>query len=247
MGAALYGVLFEEFREPTQRQEVVGSLVTHVGSGVGTKPGAEDAALSVFCGIAEKKARGKRHRGGWSGGASAVHTVPDEHVGSLACRGFVGCSYCLQDDSPLPLVEARGEDEGHREGGGLRARVSSRDDACSLWFGLPVIFLTRAPPRQIQVRHTRRAPDQVGGVQDRSSRTRVWDQRLLLPCLLLHRPLLLHAVQVRHLQVLRFEELVREWRCHCDRVRHCTGFHRVERAARRQPRGHIEARNSALN
>ena len=60
MGAALYGVLFEEFREPTQRQEVVGSLVTHVGSGVGTKPGEVDAALRVFCGIAEKKkARGK--------------------------------------------------------------------------------------------------------------------------------------------------------------------------------------------
>lgn len=55
LGAELYGVLFEEFREPMQRQEVVGSLVTHVGSGVGAKPEEVDAALQVFCGIAEKR------------------------------------------------------------------------------------------------------------------------------------------------------------------------------------------------
>jgi len=54
LGVTLYEVLFEEFHEPMQRQEVVGSLVTHVGSGVSVKSGEVDAALRVFCGIVDK-------------------------------------------------------------------------------------------------------------------------------------------------------------------------------------------------
>ena len=53
LGAALYALLFAEFAEPMQRQEVVGSLVTHVGSGVGVQPAEVDAALRVFCGLVE--------------------------------------------------------------------------------------------------------------------------------------------------------------------------------------------------
>ena len=54
LGVTLYEILFEEFHEPMQRQEVVGSLVTHVGSGVSVKSGEVDAALRVFCGIVDK-------------------------------------------------------------------------------------------------------------------------------------------------------------------------------------------------
>ncbi|KAL3790149.1 hypothetical protein HJC23_009586 [Cyclotella cryptica] len=55
MGVTLYEVLFEEFKEPMQRQEVVGSLVTHVGAGVGTRQSEVDAAMSVFSSIVSKK------------------------------------------------------------------------------------------------------------------------------------------------------------------------------------------------
>ena len=59
LGVALYEVLFWEFAEPMQRQEVVGSLVTHVGSGVGVKPGEVDAALRAFCGIVDGEGTGE--------------------------------------------------------------------------------------------------------------------------------------------------------------------------------------------
>ena len=55
LGVTLYEILFEEFKEPMQRQEVVGSLVTHVASGVGVKQGEVDAALRVFSSIIDKK------------------------------------------------------------------------------------------------------------------------------------------------------------------------------------------------
>ncbi|KAL7552476.1 hypothetical protein ACHAWF_016165 [Thalassiosira exigua] len=59
LGVALYEILFREFAEPMQRQEIVGSLVTHVGSGlvgggkVGGGSGEVDAALRAFCQIVE--------------------------------------------------------------------------------------------------------------------------------------------------------------------------------------------------
>jgi len=55
LGVTLYEILFEDFHEPLQRQEIVGSLVTHVGSGVGVNSNEVDAALRVFCCIADKK------------------------------------------------------------------------------------------------------------------------------------------------------------------------------------------------
>jgi len=51
LGVTLYQLLFHEFWEPMQRQEVVGSLVTHVGSGVGVKVKEVDAAMRVFSNI----------------------------------------------------------------------------------------------------------------------------------------------------------------------------------------------------
>ncbi|KAL3799645.1 hypothetical protein ACHAW5_004516 [Stephanodiscus triporus] len=68
LGVTLYEVLFEEFREPMQRQEIVGSLVTHVGSGVSARSSEVDAALRVFCGIVDGRARG----GGGEDGAVAL-------------------------------------------------------------------------------------------------------------------------------------------------------------------------------
>jgi len=51
-GASSNGaVLFAEFEEPMQRQDVVGSPITGVGSGVNVKPAEVDAALRVFCNI----------------------------------------------------------------------------------------------------------------------------------------------------------------------------------------------------
>ena len=58
LGVTLYEVLFDEFSEPMHRQEIVGSLVTHVGSGVNVNPAEVDAALRVFCGIIDKSADG---------------------------------------------------------------------------------------------------------------------------------------------------------------------------------------------
>ena len=55
LGVTLYGVLFEEFSEPMQRQEIVGRLVTHVGSGVNVNMGEVDSALRVFCSIVDKR------------------------------------------------------------------------------------------------------------------------------------------------------------------------------------------------
>jgi Fanconi anemia group D2 protein len=55
LGVTMYELLFEIFREPMQRQEVVGSLVTHVGSGVSVKSSEVDAALRAFCGIVNTK------------------------------------------------------------------------------------------------------------------------------------------------------------------------------------------------
>ena len=60
LGVTLYELLFEEFNEPMQRQEIVGSLVTHVGGGVGVKAGEVDAAMRVFsCIIDGKKKKGR--------------------------------------------------------------------------------------------------------------------------------------------------------------------------------------------
>lgn len=64
LGVTLYEVLFEEFREPMQRQEIVGSLVTHVGSGVSARSSEVDAALRVFCGIVDGRARGGKGEDG---------------------------------------------------------------------------------------------------------------------------------------------------------------------------------------
>jgi len=55
LGVTLYGILFEEFNEPMQRQEIVGRLVTHVGSGVNVNMGEVDSALRVFCSIVDKR------------------------------------------------------------------------------------------------------------------------------------------------------------------------------------------------
>ena len=55
LGVTLYEVLFEEFKEPMQRQEVVGSLVTHVGAGVGSRQSEVDAAMRVFSSIVSKR------------------------------------------------------------------------------------------------------------------------------------------------------------------------------------------------
>jgi hypothetical protein len=77
-------VLFEEFRDPMQRQEVVGSLVTHVGSGVSVGSSEVDAALRVFCGIIDNDKTKRRAASVGRVGSSAVRAVPDEHVGSPA-------------------------------------------------------------------------------------------------------------------------------------------------------------------
>ncbi len=58
LGVTLYEILFEEFPEPMHRQEIVGCLVTHVGSGVNINPSEVNAALRVFCGIIDKSADG---------------------------------------------------------------------------------------------------------------------------------------------------------------------------------------------
>jgi len=58
LGVTLYEILFEEFPEPMHRQELVGSLVTHVGSGVNVNPSEVNAALRVFCGIVDKSKDG---------------------------------------------------------------------------------------------------------------------------------------------------------------------------------------------
>ena len=79
LGVTLYGVLFEEFRDPMQRQEVVGSLVTHVGSGVSVGSSEVDAALRVFCGIIDNDKTKRR--------AASVGGV-DCEVGALALRPF---------------------------------------------------------------------------------------------------------------------------------------------------------------
>lgn len=42
-------------KAPMQRQEVVGSLVTHVGSGVGSKQSEVDAAMRTFSAIISNK------------------------------------------------------------------------------------------------------------------------------------------------------------------------------------------------
>ena len=82
LGITLYEVLFDEFKgksfreielfvklkygphisnatfliiEPMQRQEVVGSLVTHVGAGVGSKQSEVDGAMLVFSSITSRK------------------------------------------------------------------------------------------------------------------------------------------------------------------------------------------------
>ena len=55
LGITLYEILFEEFNEPMQRQEIVGRLVTHVGSGVNVNMGEVDSALRVFCSIVDKR------------------------------------------------------------------------------------------------------------------------------------------------------------------------------------------------
>ncbi|KAL7541555.1 hypothetical protein ACHAXR_011033 [Thalassiosira sp. AJA248-18] len=78
LGVTLYQILFQEFGEPMQRQEIVGALVTHVGSGVGMKcMGEVDAALKVFCGIVDtikkKKSSGRKK---------------DEEDGAMALRPF---------------------------------------------------------------------------------------------------------------------------------------------------------------
>ena len=39
LGITLYQILFEEFGDAMQRQEIVGRLVTHVGSGLTTGSG----------------------------------------------------------------------------------------------------------------------------------------------------------------------------------------------------------------
>jgi Fanconi anemia group D2 protein len=51
LGVTLYDVLFSEFKEPMQRQEVVGSLATHVGAGVGSRQSEVDAAMRAFSSI----------------------------------------------------------------------------------------------------------------------------------------------------------------------------------------------------
>ena len=60
LGITLYQILFEEFGDAMQRQEIVGRLVTHVGSGLtagsgGGGNGEVDAALRVFCAIVDRK------------------------------------------------------------------------------------------------------------------------------------------------------------------------------------------------
>eukprot|EP00985_Skeletonema_marinoi_P011398 scaffold5417_cov136-Skeletonema_marinoi.AAC.4 len=48
LGVTLYEVLFEDFKDPMQRSDVVSSLVTHICSGVGVKEAEVDAAMRVF-------------------------------------------------------------------------------------------------------------------------------------------------------------------------------------------------------
>lgn len=85
LGVILYEILFEEFKEPMQRQEIVGSLVTHVGSGVGEKHSEVDAAMRVFSSIVEKK--------GGDGG--------EEECGATALRPFTPFLTSLLDHLSL--------------------------------------------------------------------------------------------------------------------------------------------------
>jgi len=83
LGITLYTILFEEFSEPMQRQEIVGSLVTHVGSGVGVNGGEVDAALRVFCNIVDKMSASTTST------AKGVNgTVGKEESGAMALRPF---------------------------------------------------------------------------------------------------------------------------------------------------------------
>ncbi|KAL3808327.1 hypothetical protein ACHAXA_004056, partial [Cyclostephanos tholiformis] len=72
LGVTMYEILFEIFREPMQRQEIVGSLVTHVGSGVSVKSSEVDAALRVFCGIVDTKRATGGGNGNGEDGATAL-------------------------------------------------------------------------------------------------------------------------------------------------------------------------------
>ena len=55
LGGFLYSEMFEEFRDPMQRQEIVGSLVTHVASGGNSDE--IDSAMKVFSRLVEGNSR----------------------------------------------------------------------------------------------------------------------------------------------------------------------------------------------
>ena len=54
LGVTLYEILFQDFKDPIQRSDVVSSLVTHVCSGVGVKEAEVDAAMRAFSCIIDK-------------------------------------------------------------------------------------------------------------------------------------------------------------------------------------------------
>ena len=54
LGASLYATLFDEFAEPYERQDILGELLTHAGSGVAAEV---DAALGVLVELATRDAR----------------------------------------------------------------------------------------------------------------------------------------------------------------------------------------------
>eukprot|EP00984_Skeletonema_dohrnii_P018378 scaffold8562_cov102-Skeletonema_dohrnii-CCMP3373.AAC.5 len=60
LGVTLYEILFEDFKDPMQRSDVVSSLVTHICSGVGVKEAEVDAAMRVFSCIIDKGNDGPR-------------------------------------------------------------------------------------------------------------------------------------------------------------------------------------------
>jgi hypothetical protein len=60
LGVTLYEILFEDFKDPMQRSDVVSSLVTHICSGVGVKEAEVDAAMRVFSCIIDKGDDGPR-------------------------------------------------------------------------------------------------------------------------------------------------------------------------------------------
>lgn len=155
LGGFLYSEMFEEFRDPMQRQEVVGSLVTHVASGGSSDE--IDSAMKVFSRIVEDNSTRLGSSDATPDGCDAASSLRPfrPYLSSLLdyVRGMTS-SQLRRLFMVLFTVGGNDDDGDHGMGGPRKVGVGGCDDVQIVirkYLAMPSAFLKRIVSLQISL------------------------------------------------------------------------------------------------